>query len=141
MRPFCGPCAEHQRPQECFFDDYRKKSRTQLLREKVESLERKVAELEANPQANLHSPFTSESPNIEHANIDNTPSPNTQNWSLSEAPVAESSSSSSVQWTHPIASDDWVISTPFNDGSDQSSLRQKTPVPNVNISLETQQYL
>jgi hypothetical protein len=116
-------------------------SRTQILREKVASLERKVAELEANPQASLQSPFASESPTAEDTNAESPyeGSPNAQDWPLPGAQVA--ASSSSVQWTHPIASDDWVTNAPLDYGSDLSSLRQKTPIPNVNIPIETQRYL
>lgn len=123
-RPYCGQCTEHQRLQECVYDDYRKKSRTQILRERVADLERKVAELEANPQVHRPPTFVDDCP-LAESSTTFSPSP----------PFSEQS---------PEAFD-WQI--PEVQGSDTPSSSSNwpdsntTPVSTVNISPETQQYL
>lgn len=135
------------------YDDHRKKSRTQLLREKLAALEAKLAELEGSPQANLEasssengstgdpwSPFTAELP------FDGA-SPSTSSWPLPEPQTWEPTTAvtappSSLHWPDPIASTHWEMGSAYPDSnSDISPLRQTTPVSNVNISVETQQFL
>ncbi|KZT24050.1 hypothetical protein NEOLEDRAFT_495944 [Neolentinus lepideus HHB14362 ss-1] len=45
-RPSCGQCAKSIRPQDCVYEDLKKKSRTQSLKEKVAALEERLKELE-----------------------------------------------------------------------------------------------
>lgn len=128
------------------YDDYRKKSRTQLLREKVAALEKKLAEFEANPQTNAQSTLVNDSPAGESSSSFATDSPfgggspSGLDWQSPEAQTLEASSS--LHWPDPIASNNWVTGNTFQDySSDLSPLRQTTPISNVNISSETQQYL
>ena len=46
-RPVCDQCSQMKRVHECKYDDSSKKSRTQLLREKVMVLEAKLRDLES----------------------------------------------------------------------------------------------
>ncbi|TFK34879.1 hypothetical protein BDQ12DRAFT_761049 [Crucibulum laeve] len=48
LRPVCHQCTKMRRADECYYDDSKKKSRTQMLREKLAMLEDKVRELESD---------------------------------------------------------------------------------------------
>ena len=56
VRPVCQPCANMKREYECKYDDNTKKSRTQLLREKLMTLQETVRALEYNNTFNHDGP-------------------------------------------------------------------------------------
>ncbi|KAF9453652.1 hypothetical protein P691DRAFT_658074 [Macrolepiota fuliginosa MF-IS2] len=140
-RPYCGPCVEHQRLHECVYDDHRRKSRTQLLREKVASLERKLAELEANPQTNpqttfvIDSPVAGSSPSLTTGSPFGGASPDGLEWHLSEPSQTLEGTSSSLHWPDPIASNIRLTANMYPDySSDLLQPRQTTPVSNISFS-------
>lgn len=129
---------------ECLYDDYRKKSRLQHLREKVAALEIKLAELEANPQAHLQTTLIHDSPAADLSTSFTDPpfdgqSPKAFDWQLTEGQRLDASSS--LSWPDPIASNNWATRSGYQSyDSDLLQLRQTTPAA-VTISPETQQYL
>ncbi|KXN91990.1 hypothetical protein AN958_11050 [Leucoagaricus sp. SymC.cos] len=116
---------------------------TQLLREKVTALERKVAELEANPQAHLQNTSVNNSSTVESLSSGSPfdgQSPEALDWYLPEAQGPDASTS--LHWPDSIASNSWNTDSPHQSSdSDLLQLRQATPVPTVKIPPETQQYL
>ena len=54
LRPVCQQCTKMKRPDECQYDDSKRKSRTQMLREKLSALEERVRELESESGSSNH---------------------------------------------------------------------------------------
>ncbi|KAF9464608.1 hypothetical protein BDZ94DRAFT_1297108 [Collybia nuda] len=98
-RPVCRQCDKMNRGHSCAYDDKQQKSRTQLLKEQLAMLEKRLQELESNPSGSRSSPSTSFQLDMESYNFDSfdgTPSVSPfANGSLQLQDVGSSSSSSS----------------------------------------------
>lgn len=66
LRPVCQQCTKMKRPDECQYDDSKRKSRTQMLREKLSALEERVRELESESGSSNYegSPSSLNSPQV-----------------------------------------------------------------------------